>query len=51
MLKKRFDLWIFKVVWLFLYFISQVISVKEVFRLQGDDELREAEERYLPGKK
>jgi len=42
------------IIWqlIFVFFvIPQVISVKEVFRLQGDDELREAEERYLPGKK
>jgi phosphoenolpyruvate phosphomutase len=27
---------------------ERVVPVKEVFRLQGDDELKEAEERYLP---
>ncbi|XP_059480122.1 phosphoenolpyruvate phosphomutase-like [Neocloeon triangulifer] len=27
---------------------NEVVPVKEVFRLQGDEELKEAEERYLP---
>ena len=29
---------------------KEVASVKEIFRLQNDDELREAEQRYLPQK-
>jgi phosphoenolpyruvate phosphomutase len=28
---------------------DRVVPVAEIFRLQGDDELQEAEERYLPG--
>jgi len=28
----------------------QVVPVKEVFRLQKDDELKEAEKKYLPEK-
>jgi phosphoenolpyruvate phosphomutase len=29
---------------------SEVVSVKEIFRLQNVQELAEAESRYLPGK-
>jgi len=31
-------------------FVFQVAPVKEVFRLQRDDELKEAEKKYLPEK-
>lgn len=33
------------------FFVSlQVVPVKEVFRLQKDDELKQAEKKYLPEK-
>jgi len=34
-----------------IFFVSlQVVPVKEVFRLQKDDELKQAEKKYLPEK-
>lgn len=42
---------VLKAIKMIFFFVSlQVVPVKEVFRLQKDDELKQAEKKYLPEK-